>query len=211
MTAKKIAIAAFLAGFATTAVIAANGPLYMNSREHSRVGGQAWAMWEPIDAADTECLPLAAGGSTCALFGFRSTVHITVSGGDATCCWSGRTAPTLGAQTSTHAVVLTDASTSGACAGKPFLDGEGRDMMPLPDTLLRAAAGNASGLCPVAVLSTGNRPVRAICAIDGDCTPYGGGTCSIAPNRHDFQELGGVPLYCRPDTDATEFRASLER
>ena len=149
--------------------------------------------------------------STCALFvaseikSWRdSHVLVVTSTSNTRCCFSGDPSLDLTAD----ALALTDAggpNGSGPCAGFSLIPTAGtgrRDLRPARSDV-NARSGARTGLCSVAVAATAQgESLYAPCDADGDCTSYGGGTCTLSPSTTQ-QEAAGVFLLCAADTAAT--------
>lgn len=164
------------------------------------VGSPFFAMRRALTTA-TNCIPTTSGGSTCALFAsndvtsdLSSHVAVIAADDDARCCWSQDPALSL----VSNQLALSDAggpNGTGPCSGfslSPTAGTGRRDSRPSRVDIL-ARSGARSGLCSVAVTTTGVS-LYAPCDADGDCSSYGGGTCTTSPSTTQLARAGAFLL-----------------
>lgn len=194
---------------------------------YARSLGQVDTVTTQIDAANTECLTAAGGGSTCELYGFGS-VTVVKPTDVGTCCFSQRrTGVTLGAQSAETEGQITANGVTTDCAGYSFAANESHDLIPVLENLQKKGPTTYVGrYCKKPLPGAGGDQVYAPCGYgatendnDTECNTVTGSSgasqClakgSAENTQIEVDKKGSARVFCQPANNATRFRAATER
>lgn len=174
------------------------------------VGSAYWNHRVAISTT-TSCIKTSTQASAaCALFlagrgaPNRSAAVVITTDAAARCAWAGKPALDI---SSTCMISDPPNSGPGACIDLPAAGSQADEKPNWATMIARGAAGMRTGICSVAVNSCGFS-VYAPCSVNGDCTSYGGGTCTAAGSQTDLQKANvAVFLNCEANTGTANISA----